>query len=325
MGGRPLFDRRYAVAASSLLILAVGCEAGKAPQAHPTGAIQQASRVSSVAATADPEADYLSAKRGYLAALTADQHRGTPDSVLMGPEQADLRDLADRLRSILGPFQAKGFAGPGTLNVTSLLPPDVDFNSIDGIVYQSPDSVTVLVTTTALLAAWLRDPVMGDTTLPHDPLSALAHPELYAEAFPADAAVARYADIPVDSAAQSGIVAAMLVMRTQDVGPGTPGEVMVSVVRGKRIYFAEAHARALIAPPPSCLSIWETATRGADSIVSASRSTPSYSTAVDSSEHIQEAADAAVRRCYGEHAPADPRFAALVQQVDGIVRRLPTQ
>ena len=297
---------RRLLAAAPLLLLATACSVGKAPQ------------------QADAEADYVSAKRAYLASLAADRNRGTPDSVLDAYEEAALRDLAGRLRKILGPFQAVGFADSGTSNVTTLVL-QVDFGAIDGIAYHSPDSTTVLVTTRALLAAWLRDSVAGDTTTPRDPASALARPELYARAFPEDAAVFKNADIPLGHPAQSGVVAAMLVARAQDFGAFTPNEVVVSVVRGNRVYLADAPARALIPPMPSCVSVWDEARRKEDSLFEARRSDSTRSTGSDSSEHTEDRADAAVRRCGAEHVSADPRLAVLVQQVDSIVRRLPPQ
>jgi hypothetical protein len=161
--------------------------------------------------------------------------------------------------------------------------------------------------------------------MPRDPVSALARPELYGEAFPEDAAVFRYADIPVDHAAQPGVVAAMLVARAQDFGLQTPNEVMVGIVRENRVYFADAPARALIAPMAACVSIWDEAMRKRDSLLKAGKSNPKDTTASDLSSHIEENADAAARQCYAEHAPADPRFAALAQQVASIVQRVAPQ
>lgn len=268
------------------------------------------------------ESDYLAAKRAYLTSLAADRNRGTPDSVLDAGESAALRDLAARLRKILGRFPAKGFSDSGTSNVTVLLP-QMDFGAIDGIRYESSDSLTVVVTTRALLDAWLRDPVAGDTTVPRDLASALALPELYEKGVPEDAAVFRYADIPVGPAAQAGAVAAMLAIRAQDVGPFTPNEVIESVVRGNRIYLVEAPARVLIAPMDSCVDIWHEAMGKEDSLFQERSSHPTATAAKDSSIAFEEHAYSAVRQCYAEHVPADPRFAMLVQQVDSIVRRLP--
>lgn len=319
-----MVEMRYSFLSASLILLASGCEHGKA---HPPGPVQQASAASMHNDVADAEADYLSAKRAYLASLDADLKRGTPDSVLNARDDAAISDLAGRLRKIFGPGRAS-FAAHDTNNVSTLLPTDMEFGAVDGIGYQLADSVRVLVTTRGLLMGYLQErAAAGDSVLPRDPASALTYGELYAEAFPEDAAVLRYADIPVDSAAQLGVAAAMLVARAQDIGPVTPQDVMVSVVRGNRIYFAEAPARAAIAPMASCVAMWRDVERKRDSLV-ANAPNPSDTARLSSmrvAEHIEEQGDTLVRRCYAEHVSADPQFAVLAQQVASIVRRLGPQ
>ncbi|HKN65243.1 MAG TPA: hypothetical protein VJW73_03150 [Gemmatimonadaceae bacterium] len=282
-------------------------------------------------------------KRAFIASLAAEKKRGTPDSVLDAHEAAALRQLAGQLRKTLGPFHAEGFADSGRANVTALVP-QLDFGGIDGIVYESSDSITVVVTTRTLLQAWLRDPVAGDTLLPRDPVKALAHTALYESGIPQDAALSRYADIPVDHATLSGVVSAMLVLRAQDVGAYAPNEVIASVVRGNRLYLIEAPTRAVIEPMAPCVPIWDEAERRVDSLnhssrphvdslFRASRSNPSDTAALDSAirtaagtrDRIEYHADTLFRQCYAEHVAADPRFADLAQEVGSIVRRLPPQ
>jgi hypothetical protein len=190
----------------------------------------------------------------------------------------------------------------------------------------------VLVTSRALLAGYLRERLAaGDTTLPLDPMSALARQELYADAFPEDAFVLRYADIPVDHAAESGVVAAMLVARAQDYTAFTPNDVMVSVVHGDRIYLVEARPRALIPPDASCVALWTDAERKRDSVLVPDRSTPidtaaaARDTSLRIADRVEERGESLVGQCYAQHVQTDPRFAALVQQVAAIVRRLPPQ
>ena len=332
------------VFAAASLLLTAACETSKPPHANTPATVQQASAALTGDALAQAEADYISTKRAYVASLAADKSRGVPDSVLDARETAALHDLSTRLRKILGPFHAEGFADSGRTNVSGLVP-QMDFGGIDAIVYESSDSVSVAVTTRTLLEAWLRDPVAGDTALPRDLPSALSRTEIYENGVPEDAAVSRYADIPVDhDATQSGVVSAMLVLRAQDFGVYPPNEVAVSVLRGDRVYLVEAPARAVIAPMPSCVPIWDEAHRrvdslnGADrprldSLIKARRSNPIDTTALDSSlraasriqDQIENHADSLFRQCYAEQAPADPRFGVFAQQVADIVRRLKAQ
>jgi len=310
---------KHVFAAASLLLLGSACGIDKSPPANAPAHTEASGSIT--------EADYVAAKDAYVKTFAADEKRGTPYSVSGPRENAALRDLADRLRKILGPFQGEGFAGPGTSNITTLYP-EMDVDNLDGIVYESSDSLTVLVTTRTLLAAWLRDSIVPSNGLvPHDPMTALTQSEVYALAFPEDAMVVRFADIPVDRAAESGIIAAMLVRRTQDFGPSTPNDVMVSVLRGNRLYFAEQPARVLIAPTPACDTMWHDAAQKQDSVVEAGRSNATDTAARDRSWHIAEQMgdqrDSLFLRCYAEHVSADPRFAELAQQVASIVRRLP--
>jgi hypothetical protein len=85
------------VFAASLLLLASACGIDKSPQTK----------------GGDAEADYVAAKDAYLRTFAADEKRGTPYSVSGPRENAALRDLADRLRKILGPSRPIASLVPG--------------------------------------------------------------------------------------------------------------------------------------------------------------------------------------------------------------------
>ena len=113
----------------------------------------------------------------------------------------------------------------------------------------------------------------------------------------------------MNHAAKSGVVAAMLVARAQDIGPFTPGQVIVSVVRGNRVYLVEAPASALIEPMAPCVGIWsEVAAKRDIHIEAGQRATDT--TARDSNFRIADKlewqGDTLVRQCYAEHVTADP-------------------
>jgi hypothetical protein len=129
----PIFDMRYAIIAASLLLLASGCEASKAPQAQAPGAAPQSSPAPTPASFADPEANYLYAKRTYLAFLDSERKRGASDSVLNARDDDAIHDLSARVRKIFEPLRAEGITDSGTSNVSSLLPTDMDLGALDGI------------------------------------------------------------------------------------------------------------------------------------------------------------------------------------------------
>src|SRR5204862_5884629 len=99
----------------------------------------------------------------------------------------------------------------------------------------------IVVPTRSLLASWFTPVGRGP---PPDPILALGNPNIYASAINTGAAVYEYATIPVADAARLGIVAAMLVLRAQDTGPFTPDQVIVSALRGSRVFIVTAASAA---------------------------------------------------------------------------------
>lgn len=270
------------------------------------------------------ESRYGAAKDSAIRSLTARVKRGEAFAKYKPVHDSALKGLERQLRTIIGPFQANGFPGPGHINTDDLFPEDMDFGALDGLMYESADHASsVVVTTRTLLATWLSTTEHG-RPLPHDPIKALGSPDFYTFAIWTDAAVSRYATIPVGNASQLGVVAAMLVNRAQDTGPFTPDQVIVSVVRGSRVFIATVPAAAKIGPPRACLAV-------RDSILALStaqrerylRSAIKDTAALDHAIKGDYADDVAYRRCYGERVPRDPAFQAIVAQVQAIAAVLP--
>jgi hypothetical protein len=257
-------------------------------------------------AQATSESAYSATRDSAIRALTARVKQGEPFAKYMPAHDSALKNLERRLRVIIGPFQAKGFPGPGHINIDDLFPADEGFGGLDGLMYETADHTAgVVVTTRSLLATWLTQVGRG---IPRDPIEALGVPDLYTFAINTESAVYRYATIPVADASRLGVVAAMLVIRAQDTGPLTPDQVIVSVVRGSRVFIVTVPAAARIAPPPACLAV-------RDSVIArvAGQNLPPS----------EDPADDAYRGCYGERVPRDPRFQTIVAQVQAIAAVLP--
>jgi|GEM_PF-7001519 len=68
-----------------------------------------------------------------------------------------LKKLEGMLRDLIGPLELAGFPKEGASNIASL-EHDIDFGNLDGIQARSLDGKTnVIVSTTPLLRAWLKD------------------------------------------------------------------------------------------------------------------------------------------------------------------------
>jgi hypothetical protein len=129
-------------------------------------------------------------------------------------------------------------------------------------------------------------------------------------------------ELPVVKPAKSSFAFAMLDVRSQDIGPRTPDELMMALVQGCRVYVMSAPARAKISPMPACQKIWDEATQKAAEI----RKTSAGSDAkADQADRIEEEGDAAFRKCFAQRAESQGFYATLTRQAQALVDRLPTK
>lgn len=267
------------------------------------------------------ESAYSATKDSAIRSLTARVKRGEAFAKYKPAHDSALKELERRLRVIIGPFEATGFPGPGHINTDDLFPGDLASGSLDGLMYETADHTSsVVVTTRSLLAGWLTPGVRGR---PLDPIILLGTPDFYASAINTDAAVFRYATIPVANASRLGVVAAMLVLRAQDIGPFTPDQVIVGVVRGSRVFIVTVAAAVKIDPPPACLAVRDSILARAAVEREKYWANRADTAALRRTTREEDASDVEYRGCYGERVPHDPAFQKIVLQVQAIVASLP--
>jgi hypothetical protein len=120
------------------------------------------------------------------------------------------------------------------------------------------------VTTGALFDNWLRahkNSQSGRENLPEPVDAALKSNAFYTQALNTDAAFSRYAVLPITKPAQATSAFAMLGARSQDIGPRTPDEIVVSVVNADRLFVVTAPATAKVKPMPTCMAVWRESER----------------------------------------------------------------
>ena len=268
--------------------------------------------------------DYFSAKAEHVGQIGRRQKAGEADSTLLRAEDSARVDLASRLEQLIGDVPLPPSYSKGETNFSSLFPDDMGGAALDGLLFKSGDSALVIASTRELLVGWLRNSARDDSTMPTNPLVALAKPETYSIALDADAAVGRYADLTPDAASANGVVAAMLVHRAQDIGDFTPDEVIVSVLRGERAFIALQPARVRIPPPAECVAARDSAIAEAHRHVDAYYASGQKDT-VEFARYSrgEDNADAGSRECYARFAARDPQFAPLRAQVRDIAAMLP--
>jgi len=279
------------------------------------------------AAAASPEEAYFAARDGYIAKFSAIANIGEED---LEDHQRARNELTGLLGAIVGPVAIKGLLPQGKANLDSLFKSDEGFGLLDGLLFSSADDKThVTVTTDALLGHWLEEhkdwwgPKVAN--VPQEVAAALKSEAFYTQALMTDAAIMKYAELPVAKPAKASFAYAILVARSQDVSPRVPDEVIVSVVGGGRVFVVSAPANAKINPIPACQEIRRRAERKTAAAREAAASAPKDDRLSEESTRLEEEGDAVFRRCFAERAKRERFYAALTKQAQALVDRLPSR
>jgi hypothetical protein len=272
------------------------------------------------ASAAAPEDAYIAARDAYTKKLEPlDKPNPNPaaasDDAFLKAQDAARADLEQQLRAIVGPVAVKGFSGAGKINLESLISGYEDFGKLDGLTFAGPDDKTQLVvTTTGLLDRWLKAhrKWWNDNNVPQRVDAALKSGSFYTQAIGNGAAVMPYVQLPMPAGGKP--VAALLVARAQDIGPRAPDELIVSAMRGKRLYVLSTPAAAKMTMIPACEQLWTAALKKAEKMQNS-----------DAGERVREAGDRALHTCFAERAKKESFFPAATRQAQDFLSRLPSQ
>jgi hypothetical protein len=209
---------------------------------------------SATAEAASLEETYLAARNQYIAKFKKLEVSALTGDALSKQEKQALSDLEQQLRRIIGDIAIRGFSSQGKTNLDTLSTGDVGFGLLDGLAFSSQDGKAQLVVTTeTLLHDWLRTHKnwwKKEKNAPQKVEDALKSEPFYTQAISADAAVFKYAEVPVKKLASAQVVVAILDARSQDMGPRTPDELIVSVVQDGKAFIATEPVKAKINPIP---------------------------------------------------------------------------
>jgi hypothetical protein len=278
-----------------------------------------------IATAATPEQNYLTARDGFIAKLKKMNSSGAG---YVKAEDAAKHNLEAQLERIIGPFDMAGVKGLGKINLDTLSQGDEGFGMLDGLAFAAEDkSVDVIVTTDGLFDAWLkghRDWWKGMANVPPVGADALRFDAFYTQAISTDAAVSKFAELPVAKPAAASFATAMLAMRSQDEGVGAPDEIFVAVMSGGRVLIAYAAVGAKVAPIAACDAIWKAAEAKATAAFAAeAAAAPKDQAKMPDGGALREQGAAAFRACFAERFKATPDFAKVSQQAQALLDRLP--
>ncbi len=273
---------------------------------------------SAVAAT--PEEDYLAARDSAIAQLKSAEQAakqgpssGNDDKLIASDNQARLA-LEQQMRRIIGPVAIKGMAEIGTLNLDTLMEGDEGFGALDGLIFTSPDRMTsVIVTTDRLFQHWLAEHKdwwgKDSAPMPQQAADAVHESAFYTQAVITDAAIIRFAALPVSKPAGAGFAFAMLAARSQDDTPAKADEIFIATARGGRVFIGQTKEFAAVGPIAAC-----DAKRAAQ--VKAARERTD-----DQADRLIAQSEADFLRCFAEQAAQQKTYAGAVAAAQNLIDR----
>jgi hypothetical protein len=262
----------------------------------------------------------------YLAARDAAIERFTPERIPnIGQADLDAEDKAraelDRLiRDVIGAPSLNGF-DPPQFNLTTLFTGDIDFGRLDGLVLEADGGDTRLVISTpTLLAKWLQAK-WQDPKERVPPEAAMKSEMFYLRALGSDAAILRYADIPIGAPNAFAILGA----RTQDLPPFEAGEVFVSAIRGDRVFVASARFEPPFAVA-ACTKSREAAEAKLAELERAEiKPGPRNAAALERVIGLREKIEVDFKNCFAERASKEPGFANAVKRANDVLALMPAK
>jgi hypothetical protein len=271
-------------------------------------------------------ANAQAAEDRYLAARDAAIERFTPERVPnigqreLDEERRARSELDVLIRAVVGPQSLDGFEA-GQFNLTTLFSGDIDFGRLDGLAFEADGGDTkVVLSTRPLLAKWLQ----AEWQDPKDriaPDAAMKSETFYLRALGSDAAILRYADIPLGIADTF----AMLAARTQDTPPFEADEVLVTTIRGDRVYVASARVEPALAVA-ACTKPREAAEAKLAELERAEiKPGPRNAAALERVIKLRDQIEADFRNCFVERAPKEPGFANAVKRAQDMLARMPAK
>ncbi len=273
-----------------------------------------AAGTSPFATAATPEQAYIAARDAAIAKIRTIEKakpvtaNGDNSATLAAEEQAR-KALEVQLRAIVGPVAIKGLEGEGTINLETLFKDDEDFGVLDGMIYGPVDAKTrVIVTTDGLFRRWLRqhkDWWGNDSAgIPLDPGAAVKVEALYTQAVQTDAAIMRFAELPIHKPASAAFAFAMLAARSQSDAPAKADEIFVATAQGGRVFIGYTSEFDAVGPIAACDKI--------------------HSDLMSKSAALSDKADTEFLRCFAEQASKQKGFAGAAAAAQALMDRLPT-
>jgi len=284
--------------------------------------------LTSAARAATPEDDYLAARDKAISRIKGMEKAKASDEKI-GAEHEKLRaGLEKRLREILGDVSLKEFLGPGKINLDSLSDQDVGYGMLDGLVYSGggEEAPRLVVTTRLLLDKWLaarsREKRV-DFKVAANLETALGQDNFFTFAIGDDSAFARNANLELTAPMGVELVRAALGGWGQDIGPNPDLTLIVTLIKGDKVFIGSERPKTAIAKIVACEAIWTQTIEKVDRLrADYEAAKPKDQKTFDADSKAQEQGDKDFHACWKERASKEPFYPALLKETQEFADRI---
>ena len=257
------------------------------------------------ALAASPEAAYVAARDKAIAEIKALEDAKASESALQAAEDKASADLVKQLKAIIGPVAIEGFAAPDQLNI-ALSQHQQGYEDLDGLASYGKEKQVLVVTTRSLTQAWLEANASDKDKTKRQPTgidAAARGADFYNGSLYSDVTFSKYADLPIAKPVGADLAVAALGETSQGFEAELPDTIVVTIVKGDRVFVASVTGKTPIGKIRACAPLWAKAQHGG-------------------SADAEDKAEISYRACFIQHAPKEGFFADLTKEAQSLVARI---
>jgi hypothetical protein len=263
--------------------------------------------LSAQAAATSLQDKYFETRDGFIRKFANSAPEASSD------EQA-LSELEKQLRLIIGSIEIAGFSKQGKINLETLYH-DGGFGQADGLRFDTGHDL-LFVTTRDLLNSYLRQ----HKTLPTDLSKLVKAEEFYSLVFNWDAAVTKFAEVPLKKTKDGSFSYAFLGLWAQDIGLFLPNHLFVFVANKQYVFVVSAETKDTINQIEECKDVWNKFNKkSAVALESYRASGLKDEKAFETSRRYEDEGFKAYTSCFERKAKTAPFFSSLSTQAQSLV------
>lgn len=278
-----------------------------------------------IAAAAAPADDYIAARDSATAAIKAAIKAAKSDDDIVKQEEAALKDLAQRMTTLLGPVRLKGLEAP-VYSIEYLLDGEDEPNvQLDGLVFSDKDeTVHILVSPQPVFDRWLAARA-SDPDAPaalRGGLKAAAATDIFynTSVINVGGGFSNYVELPVTAADGETVYAGLGLFSDDAPGNTAPNSVVIMRAANGQVAIGIADAGAEITSVAACDQVWKPFALKAEALrKAAEKAGGENDPRWDVLMAVEDEGALAYRTCFAREAAAQPFFAAATKRAQDLL------